>query len=135
MSADLILVLLATGGTAALVGAAFLFGFNKSAVIADEAAAKHFLYLYASDIAASFVVLSSDQSSALIASQDNRIFLVTMLGEGAVTRELRAGDISRHSEGDITIDVHDFGFPARHFRADKLALQSILDIHNQGRVL
>ena len=39
MNPELTLVMLATGGTAALVGAAFLFGFNKSEVISTEAAA------------------------------------------------------------------------------------------------
>lgn len=135
MNASLVLVMLALGGTAALVAAAFLFGFNRSAVIADVAAAKHFLYLYASDIVPSIVVLSSDQTSALITSQDNRVFLVTMLGDSTVTRELKPDNISEKGEGSLWIDVRDFGFPARHFRAEKQALQSILDVVKQGRAL
>jgi hypothetical protein len=135
MNANLTLVLLAAGGTAALVGAAFLFGFNRSAVIADEAAAKHFLYLYAQDVVADIVVLSTDQANALIVSNNKKVFLVAMVGDSPVTRELHASDVLPYAKGEVSIDVRDFGFPPRSFRIDEQAIQPIFMALNQGQIL
>jgi hypothetical protein len=134
MNANLILVLLASGGTAALIGAAFLFGFNRSSAIADVAAAKHFLYLYAPEIMPNHVMLSSDQANALITTQDNRVFLIAMLGDGVVTRELKARDMSAFHDGIVMIDVQDFGFPLRPFKTEKSAVQPFLDAFNKGQI-
>jgi hypothetical protein len=134
MNANLTLVMLATGGTAALIGAAFLFGFNNSKAIADEAAAKHFLYLYAPEAIPTSVLLSSDQANALIATQDNRVFLVAIVGDAVVTRALKARDISPFHDGKVVIAVQDFGFPPRPFKTDKLTLQPILDAFSKGHI-
>jgi hypothetical protein len=134
VNASLTLIMLATGGTAALVGAAFLFGFNRSAGIADEAAAKHFLYLYAQDVVADTVVLSSDQANALIVSDDKRVFLVAMVGDSPVTRELKMSDILPYAKGEVHIDVRDFGFPPRSFRVENHAIQPIFEALNQGAI-
>ena len=75
MNAALTLISLATGGTAALMGAAFLMGFNNNKLIADEAAAKHFVYLYAPDCAPQNVALSVDRRSALVLGSGNDLFL------------------------------------------------------------
>jgi hypothetical protein len=133
MSESLTLVMLATGGTAALVGAAFLFGFNKSGFIADKDTAKQLFHRYASDIVPEHVVLSSDKASALMRSYNNRVFLVATLGDGSVTRELNSSNISPYEDGKVLIDLLDFGFPARYFQAEQSALRPMLDALKKGK--
>ena len=132
MNAATTLVILATAGTAALVGAAFALGFNSSALIADEAAAKHFVYTHSPDLIPTDVVLSEDRKSALVGCEGNRVLLVTMLGDGPVVRRLTPSDVVVSGAGKIQIDVKDFGFPKRDFRANNPGFQAILDTLNKA---
>jgi hypothetical protein len=132
MSGDLTLVMLATGGTAALIGAAFLFGFNKAEIIQDEAAARYFVHIHAPDTVPRTIILADDKRSALIITSQNKVLLLTLVGDGPVVRQLNGGDISQVSDTQAIINVRDFGFPKRKFSKDKSALLPIFDALKQG---
>ena len=126
MNGNIVLVLLAAVGTAGLIGAVFLMGFNTPPLIADEAAARHFAYLYAPEFPSQSAILSADQKSALVSATGNILFLVTMLGDGPVVRKLSPRDVIPLTTGVLAIDVQDVGFPRREFRADPIALDAMI---------
>lgn len=134
MSGELILVMLATGGTIVLVSAAFLLGFNKAEAIQDEAAARYFVHGYAPETVPKSIILADDKRSALIVTTQNLVFLLTLMGDGPVVRQLTEGDISQLSDQSALINVRDLGFPKRKFLRDKGALLPVFDAFKQGIV-
>jgi hypothetical protein len=132
MSGGLSLVLLATGGTAALIGAAFLLGFNKSGGFESEAGALECVIAYAPDEKPCQAVLDYNKTSALVLCESQRVYLVIMLGADPSVRHLKVGDITQDRDGHITLDPKDFGFPKRDFYASQSDIKPIFDALKQG---
>jgi hypothetical protein len=132
VSADLTLLMLAVGGSLGLCSAAFLFGFNKSLKIPDAQSAKQFVSDYCQEAVPNMCVLSGDHASALVVCENSDTFLITMMGDRPVVRQLTAPDILQLDGGNINIDVKDVRFPARIFSAPATLLKPILHTLNQG---
>jgi hypothetical protein len=133
MDAGITLLTLAFVGTAAVSGAAFMLGFDKSGPNFDVATATRYLRDYAPDMKPQHVALGHDGKTALIACDQGCIFLVTVLGDRPVVRQLSAQDIGTIENQRIRIDVNDIGFPPRDFSAPQETLQLVLDVLNQGQ--
>jgi hypothetical protein len=132
MDAGFTLLALAFGGTAAVSGAAFLLGLNKSGPDFDVTTATRYLRDYAPDMQPQHVALGNDGKSALIACSQSCVFLVTTLGDRPVVRQLGPWDIVQIDNQRIRIDVRDIGFPPRDFSAPHATLQPVLDVVKQG---
>lgn len=126
------LVLLATAGTAVLVGAAYLMGFNKTGAIDNEAQALKFVSAFAPNETPKQAVKDDTGASALVLCESLHVFLVTLMGTDPSVRHLQAGDITQTKDGQITLAPKDFGFPKRVFYATQSKLSPILEALKQG---
>jgi hypothetical protein len=134
MSGDLTLVMLATGGTAALVGAAFALGFNKSGRFKDDVAAAHLVSTYVPGAMIKQTLISNDQTSALVRSDQDEIYFATFVGDSPVARRLKSTDLTLKPSGYLFVDVKDFGFPVRKLRFNRDALEPMLQLLREGPV-
>jgi hypothetical protein len=134
MSAELTLVALATGGTIALVSAAYLFGFSKKETIGDDQAVTSLVQSYAPGTRLKTIVVADDKHSALVVTQQNKVFLLVLMGDGPIVREILASHLRKTGDSACQIDVGDFGFPKRKFLKDEQALAPIFSALQQGQM-
>ena len=126
MSSAVLLVLLALGGTAFLAGAAYLFGFNKTAYLADHEAVESCVRDFDARVEIKSTVIATNKQAALAMSHTRQLFLITMLGDSRIVRVIAAQNITALSEDHLRIDVKDFAFPALDFHAAKGSLAPML---------
>jgi hypothetical protein len=127
LNPDLIIVVLGLFGSAALALMAFAFGFNKNAILGEDAEIAELVRAFAPDVTIEAIVVASTRRSALVKGIDGQLYLVTLLGNKPVVRQLSPAQFKPIGGGHIRIDPQDFGYPALDFHAPQSTLIAILN--------
>jgi hypothetical protein len=119
----MLLVGLAIFGSAFLAAMAFLLGFNKTLKLGGFADVKAQL----GDISIKTWAIADDGSTALVCDDGAALYLIKIMGDRAVTREISPADVTIVSEHHIRIHSADLGFPALDFVCAHTNLANVLN--------
>lgn len=118
----MLLVLLGFFGSAFLAAIAFWMGFNTTGKFdnVDEVRA------HVGDVPISAIAIAQDHRTAIVETSDGTLFVVKMLGDKPVKRQIARSDLRQIAPGHVHISVQDVGFPALDFWCAQSTLDSIL---------
>jgi hypothetical protein len=116
-----LLVLLGLTGSAFLAGFAFLMGFNTTGKF--DTTDKIKAQFKNEPILA--VAIAQDQRAALVQTSNRTLFVIRILGDKYVKRQIKPSDIADVAPGHVRISTQDLGFPALDFWCAQSTLNTI----------
>jgi hypothetical protein len=117
----MLLVLLGLTGSALLAAIAFWMGFNTTGKFnsVDDVRA-HF-----GTIPIATIAISQDHRAAIVETREGTLFVVRVLGDKTVKRQIARSDIRQIAPGHARISLQDVGFPPLDFWCPQSTLETM----------
>jgi hypothetical protein len=128
MNSALTLVVLGLFGSAALAGLAFVLGFNKNARFDNESDIAQIVSARTQEGQARAIAIASDGICALARTSDNKLYLITSLGDKSVVRALLPEQITYIKQGHVRLAIGDVGVPTLEIYGDPSKLDAVLKV-------
>ncbi|MEN9874159.1 MAG: hypothetical protein RL186_1056 [Pseudomonadota bacterium] len=126
MSADVVLVIVASFGTLALVATAFVLGLAKTETLTSVAQVRAALEGYDPDATATDIAIADDGKAALAVDAAQKLYLLRVMGDSIAIRTLTHTQLRALSPQTVAVRCKDLGFPDFDFHSDYSNLQAIV---------